>query len=94
MFDRHTLPGVGGQIDFLRGAALCVDGLGKPILALNSVTKKGETKIVPFMKQGEIIGESSEYISILGYFKTPGPRMKIKVLIVLLLLLLLLLLSS
>lgn len=44
--------GVGGQIDFLRGAALCVDGLGKPILALNSVTKKGETKIVPFLKQG------------------------------------------
>ena len=72
LFDRHTLPGVGGQIDFLRGAALCVDGLGKPILALNSVTKKGETKIVPFLKQGEIIGESSEYISILGYFKTPG----------------------
>lgn len=44
--------GVGGQIDFLRGAALGEDGQGKPILALNSVTKRGESKIVPFLKQG------------------------------------------
>lgn len=44
--------GVGGQIDFLRGAALGHDGLGKPILALNSVTKRGESKIVPFLKEG------------------------------------------
>ena len=44
--------GVGGQVDFLRGAALGSDGLGKPILALNSVTKRGESKIVPFLKQG------------------------------------------
>jgi len=44
--------GVGGQIDFLRGAALCSDGLGKPILAMPSTTKKGESKIVPFIKQG------------------------------------------
>ena len=46
------LSGVGGQIDFLRGAALGFDGLGKPILALNSVTKRGESKIVPFLKEG------------------------------------------
>ena len=39
-------------MDFLRGAALGSDGLGKPILALNSVTKRGESKIVPFLKQG------------------------------------------
>ena len=44
--------GVGGQVDFLRGAALGHDGLGKPILALNSVTKRGESKITPFLKQG------------------------------------------
>ena len=62
LFDRHTLPGVGGQIDFLRGAALGEDGLGKPILALNSVTKKGESKIVPFLKQGEIIREAYSVI--------------------------------
>lgn len=45
--------GVGGQIDFLRGAALCHDGLGKPILAMPSVTKRGESKIVPFIKEGK-----------------------------------------
>ena len=44
--------GVGGQVDFIRGAALGYDGLGKPILALRSVTTEGETSIVPFIKQG------------------------------------------
>lgn len=42
--------GVGGQIDFIRGAALSEGG--KPIIALASVTSKGESKIVPFLKQG------------------------------------------
>ena len=44
--------GVGGQIDFIRGAALSEDGEGKPIIALPSATKKGESKIVPFIKPG------------------------------------------
>lgn len=48
----YFLSGVGGQVDFLRGAALGHDGQGKPILALNSVTKRGESKIVPFLKEG------------------------------------------
>ena len=42
--------GVGGQMDFIRGAALSEGG--KPIIALPSVTSKGETRIVPFLKQG------------------------------------------
>jgi len=29
-----------------------MDGLGKPILAMPSSTNKGQTKIVPFLKQG------------------------------------------
>lgn len=45
--------GVGGQIDFLRGAALSMDGLGKPILAMPSTTKRGESKIVPYLKKGQ-----------------------------------------
>ena len=45
--------GVGGQIDFMRGAALGLDGLGKPILAMPSATKKGESKIVPVLKPGQ-----------------------------------------
>ena len=52
--------GVGGQIDFLRGAALSHDGLGKPILAMPSVTKRGESKIVPFIKQGIIFNLDKE----------------------------------
>jgi len=42
--------GVGGQMDFMRGAALS-DG-GKPIIAMPSTTHKGESKIVSFLKPG------------------------------------------
>lgn len=42
--------GVGGQMDFIRGASLS-DG-GKAIIALPSITKKGESRIVLFLKQG------------------------------------------
>eukprot|EP00297_Palpitomonas_bilix_P008060 CAMPEP_0113905974 /NCGR_PEP_ID=MMETSP0780_2-20120614/24417_1 /TAXON_ID=652834 /ORGANISM="Palpitomonas bilix" /LENGTH=475 /DNA_ID=CAMNT_0000900377 /DNA_START=89 /DNA_END=1516 /DNA_ORIENTATION=+ /assembly_acc=CAM_ASM_000599 len=42
--------GVGGQIDFIRGAALVEDG--KAIIALPSSTRKGETRIVPTLKEG------------------------------------------
>lgn len=46
----YQYSGVGGQMDFMRGAALSKGG--KPIIALNSITNKGESKIVPFLKQG------------------------------------------
>lgn len=42
--------GVGGQMDFMRGAALSENG--KPIIAITSVTGKGISKIVPVLKQG------------------------------------------
>jgi acyl-CoA hydrolase len=42
--------GVGGQMDFMRGAALS-DG-GKPIIALPSVTSSGEPRIVSYLKPG------------------------------------------
>ncbi len=42
--------GVGGQMDFIRGAS--VSEGGKPIIALPSVTGRGESKIVPFLKEG------------------------------------------
>jgi len=42
--------GVGGQMDFMRGASLSEGG--KPIIALPSITSKGRSKIVPFLKQG------------------------------------------
>ena len=42
--------GIGGQMDFMRGAALSTGG--KPIIALNSRTNKGIARIVPYLKQG------------------------------------------
>ncbi len=42
--------GVGGQMDFMRGAALS-DG-GKPIIALPSVTSTGEPRIVSYLRPG------------------------------------------
>ncbi|RZJ67223.1 MAG: acetyl-CoA hydrolase/transferase family protein [Flavobacterium sp.] len=47
---RKMYSGVGGQMDFIRGAALSEGG--KAIIALPSVTKKGESRIVPFLKTG------------------------------------------
>jgi acyl-CoA hydrolase len=46
----YQYSGVGGQMDFIRGAALSVGG--KPIIALKSTTKEGYSKIVPFLKEG------------------------------------------
>jgi acyl-CoA hydrolase len=42
--------GVGGQMDFIRGASLSEGG--KAIIALPSITKRGESRIVPYLKQG------------------------------------------
>jgi acyl-CoA hydrolase len=46
----YQFSGVGGQMDFMRGAALS-DG-GKPIIAMPSTTHTGESKIVPLLKNG------------------------------------------
>lgn len=42
--------GVGGQMDFIRGASLSPGG--KPIIALQSATSRGESKIVPQLRSG------------------------------------------
>lgn len=46
----YQYSGIGGQMDFMRGAALS-DG-GKPIIAITSRTNKGVSRIVPYLKQG------------------------------------------
>ncbi|AIL45046.1 MULTISPECIES: acetyl-CoA hydrolase/transferase family protein [Elizabethkingia] len=46
----YQYSGIGGQMDFMRGAALSEGG--KPIMALTSRTKKGIPRIVPFLKEG------------------------------------------
>ncbi len=47
---RYQFSGVGGQMDFIRGASLSEGG--KPIIALPSATNKGISRIVPFLKEG------------------------------------------
>lgn len=42
--------GVGGQMDFIRGASLSEGG--KPIIALPSVTRKGISRISPYLRLG------------------------------------------
>lgn len=46
----YQYSGIGGQMDFMRGAAL--SNGGKPIIALNSRTAKGIARIVPNLKPG------------------------------------------
>ena len=46
----YQYSGIGGQMDFIRGASLSEDG--KPIIALPSVTSKGQSRIVAFLKEG------------------------------------------
>lgn len=46
----YQYSGIGGQMDFIHGASLSEGG--KPIIALPSVTSKGESRIVPFLREG------------------------------------------
>lgn len=46
----YQFSGIGGQMDFMRGASLSEKG--KPIIALPSVTSKGQSRIVSFLKEG------------------------------------------
>ncbi len=46
----YQYSGIGGQMDFIRGASLSYRG--KPIIALPSSTSKGISRIVPVLKEG------------------------------------------
>ena len=46
----YQFSGIGGQMDFIRGASLSEGG--KPIIALPSITSKGGSRIVPYLKEG------------------------------------------
>ena len=47
---KYQYSGIGGQMDFMRGAALSEGG--KPIIAITSRTHKGVSRIVPYLQQG------------------------------------------
>lgn len=46
----YQFSGIGGQMDFMRGASLSPGG--KPIIALPSITNKGVSRITPLLKPG------------------------------------------
>lgn len=56
----RIISGVGGQMDFIRGASLSVGG--KPIIALPSRTKKGESRLVPTLKPGAGVVTTRQHV--------------------------------
>src|SRR5690554_7304044 len=52
--------GVGGQMDFIRGASLSEGG--KPIIAMPSITNKGISKITPFLKEGASVTTTRAHV--------------------------------
>uniref|UniRef100_A0AC35U9F6 Acetyl-CoA hydrolase n=1 Tax=Rhabditophanes sp. KR3021 TaxID=114890 RepID=A0AC35U9F6_9BILA len=74
------LSGFGGQVDFIRGAALGNDGLGKPIIALPSDTKKGQSKIVAQIAPGAGVVTSRAHTHVVcteyGYANLWGKNMR------------------
>lgn len=60
-FHWFIFPGFGGQIDFIRGAAVSLDGEGKPIIACTSTVHRHtpdgksveESRIVTNLKPGK-----------------------------------------
>lgn len=56
----YQYSGVGGQMDFIRGASLSPGG--KPIIAMPSITAKGISKITPFLKQGASVTTTRAHV--------------------------------
>ena len=58
------ISGVGGQVDFIRGANLSKNGL--PIIAMESTTANGRvSKIVPFLNEGATVTTSRNDVGII-----------------------------
>lgn len=56
----YQYSGVGGQMDFMRGASLSEGG--KPIIAMPSTTNKGISKITPFLKEGASVTTTRAHV--------------------------------
>lgn len=56
----YQYSGVGGQMDFIRGASLSKGG--KAIIAMPSITQKGVSKIVPFLKKGASVTTTRAHV--------------------------------
>ncbi|MBM6830445.1 acetyl-CoA hydrolase/transferase family protein [Anaerotignum lactatifermentans] len=64
MLGTHQFSGVGGQVDFVRGTAMALDGRGKSIIAMSSVVEKKDgtriSKIVPSLPEGTAVTTSRQ----------------------------------
>jgi acyl-CoA hydrolase len=56
----YQYSGVGGQMDFIRGASLSKGG--KAIIAMPSITAKGISKITPFLKEGASVTTTRAHV--------------------------------
>ncbi|TGJ99445.1 acetyl-CoA hydrolase/transferase family protein [Leptospira semungkisensis] len=56
----YQYSGVGGQMDFIRGASLSEGG--KPIIALPAATSKGLSRIVPILKPGASVTTTRAHV--------------------------------
>ncbi len=78
----RVISGVGGQMDFIRGASLSPGG--KPIIAMTSRTAKGATRIVPTLRPGAGVVTTRAHVHFVVteygiadlYGKTLGERAK------------------
>ncbi|ETO14272.1 acetyl-CoA hydrolase, partial [Reticulomyxa filosa] len=70
--------GVGGQMDFMRGASLSKEG--KAIMAFSSTTGKGQSKIVPTLKQGSGVVTTRAHVQYVvteyGFAKLYGKSLR------------------
>jgi acyl-CoA hydrolase len=79
----RVISGVGGQMDFVRGASLSPGG--KAFFAMTSRSKKGQPRIVPFLRQGAGVVTTRAHIHFVAteygvvdlYGKTLGERAKL-----------------
>lgn len=75
---------VGGQVDFIRGAAMCTGGNGRAIIAMPSVAKKKDgsliSKITPLLAEGQVVTTSrhdTDYVvTEYGIAKLKGKTVK------------------
>jgi len=56
----YQYSGVGGQMDFIRGASLTPGG--KPIIAMTSTTHKGVSKIAPLLRPGASVTTTRAHV--------------------------------
>lgn len=74
----YQYSGIGGQMDFIRGAALSEGG--KPIIALPSVTNKGISRITPVLNTGAGVvttrGHAHYIVTEYGYVNLYGKNLE------------------